>query len=410
MKKILRGFLMYKSQDIIKKDNEFILGTYAPFEVVFDRGEGSKLYDIEGKEYVDFLAGIAVCSLGHNHKKLTKAIKQQSQKLMIASNYYYTEPRGQLAEKLIKNTHFSKGFFTNSGAESNEAALKVAKKFFNSQNKGRYKIVTCLNSFHGRTIATVTATGQEKFYKPFSPMPDWFVYVPFNDTKALKNALSDPEVGAFMVECVQGEGGVNPATKEYMTQARKLTKQNGQLLIIDEVQTGIMRTGKMYGYEHYRIQPDIITLAKGLGGGFPIGACLITEELANVIEVGDHGTTYGSNPLACKAALAVVTELQKPRYKKHILEVSDYLMHKLKNLELSDFVKEIRGLGLMVGIEFEEKISAKAVLKELLNKGVVTSTAGKNTLRLLPPLIIQKEEIDFMYDKLTQILKEYKNA
>ncbi|MFW5780745.1 MAG: aspartate aminotransferase family protein [Bacillota bacterium] len=401
---------MKKSQEIIKRDNEYILGTYAPLEVVFDNGDGCKLYDTEGKEYVDFLAGIAVCSLGHNHKKLTKAIKQQSQKLMIASNYFYTEPRGILAEKLLENTHFSKVFFTNSGAESNEAALKIAKKFFNKKNQGRYKIVTCLNSFHGRTIATVTATGQEKYYKPYLPMPDWFIYVPFNDKEALKKALSDPEVGALMLESIQGEGGVNPASEEYMSLAKKLTSANGQLLIMDEVQTGVMRTGKMYGYQHYKVEPDIITLAKGLGGGFPIGATLMTKQLADIMEVGDHGTTYGSNPLACSAALAVVSELQKNKMKNHIKEVSNYLWQKLKSLEVSPLVTDIKGKGLMLGIELDEKMPAKTVMKELLDKGVVASTAGKNTLRLVPPLIITTEEIDFMFDKLTQVLKEYRNA
>ncbi len=399
---------MKTASEIINLDKKYILATYEPHNIVFDKGQGSKLYDIEGREYLDFLAGIAVCSLGHNHKKLVKCIKDQASKLIIASNYFYTEPRGALAEKLIKGTHFSKAFFTNSGAESNETAFKVAKKFFNAQNQSRYKIVTCLNSFHGRTIAAVTATGQEKYNKPFAPMPNWFVYVPFNDKEALRNALCDPTVGAFMVECIQGEGGVLPATQEYLEFARKQTKKNGQLLIVDEVQTGIYRTGKMYGYQNYRIKPDIVTLAKGLGGGFPIGACLITEQLAQVMKVGDHGTTYGSNPLACKTALTVISELKKTKMQAHINEVSLFLAQSLQSFTQYPFVKEIRGAGLMMGIEFQKPVEAKTVSNALLNKGVVTSAAGSNTLRLVPPLIITKEEIANMCEILNEVLKEIK--
>ncbi len=399
---------MKTTSEIINLDKKYILATYAPYDIVFKRGEGSKLFDTEGKEYLDFLSGIAVCSLGHNHKKLIKSIKDQASKLMITSNYFYSVPRGALAEKLIKGTHFSKIFFTNSGAESNETAFKISKKFFNAQNQGRYKIVTCLNSFHGRTIAAVTATGQDKYNKPFAPMPDWFVYVPFNDTVALKNALNDPSVGAFMVECIQGEGGVLPATQEYLNFARKQTKKNGQLMIIDEVQTGIMRTGKMYGYQNYGIKPDIITIAKGLGGGFPIGACIITEELAQVMQVGDHGTTFGANPLACQTALTVVTELKKPRMQAYINEMSAFLFDSLQALTKYPFIKEIRGLGLMAGIEFQKPVEAKDIAKILLEKGVVASAAGSNTLRLVPPLIIKKEEITAMCAILDGILKETK--
>ncbi len=391
---------------IIERDKRYILGTYASHDIVFEKGEGCMLYDTEGKEYLDFLSGIAVACLGHNNKKLVAAIKKQAQKLMIASNYFYTQPRGLLAEKLLKGSHFSKVFFTNSGAESNEAALKAAKKYFNQFHPQRYKIVTCLNSFHGRTIATVTATGQEKYYKPFSPMPDWFIYVPFNDKEALRKALSDKEVGAFMVECVQGEGGVVPASEDYLSYTRKLTKKNDQLLIIDEVQTGIMRTGKMFAYQHYGIKPDIVTIAKGLGGGFPIGACLLTDKVANVMKVGDHGTTFGSNPLACHAALTVIKELKKKSMREHIQNISVYFFNKLKTFEKYPFIKEIRGKGLMAGLEFDDKYQVKEIVKALLDKGLVASMAGQNTLRLLPPLIVNQKEIDQMGEILETVLKE----
>lgn len=393
------------ASQIIERDKNTILGTYAPYNVVFERGEGCYLYDTSGKEYLDFLAGIAVCGLGHNNKKIVSTLRKQAQKLMLVSNYFYTEARGLLAQRLIKGTHFSKVFFTNSGAESNETAFKVAKKYFNLNAQGKYKIVTCSNSFHGRTIATVTATGQEKYNKPFAPMPDWFVYVPFNDKKALKEALSDKEVGAFLVECVQGEGGVVPATQEYLAYARKLTKTNNQLLIVDEVQTGIMRTAKMYGYQNYRIKPDIITLAKGLGGGFPIGACLMTEEVAKAMQVGDHGTTYGSNPLACQVALTVVKELTKPKMREHIQHVSQYLFDKLQTLNNYECVKEVRGMGLMVGVELMPSYDVRKVVQTLLDNGLVVSGTGNNTLRLVPPFIVTNQEIDKMFDILENCIK-----
>lgn len=396
------------TKQIIERDKKYILATYAPHEIVIEKGDGCKLYDTEGKEYLDFLAGIAVCALGHNNKKLVSEMKKQAQKIMVVSNYFYSEARGKLAEKILKGTHFSKVFFTNSGAESNETAFKVAKKYFNKYYPERYKIVTCNNSFHGRTIATVTATGQEKYNKPFNPMPDWFVYVPFNDKRALKEALSDKSVGAFMVECIQGEGGVVPATQEYLDYARKLTKKNGQLLIVDEVQTGIMRTSKMYSYLNYKIKPDIMSLAKGLGGGFPIGACVMTEEMASVMQVGDHGTTYGSNPLACHVALTVLKELTKPKMKTQIAQSGEYLFEKLQAFKKYSFIKEIRGMGLMAGIEFKSSHDTKEIVKTLLNKGLIASAAGQNTLRLVPPLIVSKEEIDKMSQILEQTLEELK--
>lgn len=398
---------MQNTNAVINLDKQYILPTYAPYPIVFVKGDGCKLYDMEGKEYLDFLAGIAVCSLGHNNKKLNDAIIGQIKKIMVVSNYFYSVTRGPLAEQLVKGTHFSKVFFGNSGAEANETAFKCAKKYFNLKGEGKFKIVTCLDSFHGRTIATVSATGQEKYNKPFAPMVDWFEYVPFNDCEALKKALSDPTVGAFFVECIQGEGGVIPATKEYLELARKLTKKNGQLLIVDEVQTGIMRTGKMYAYQNYGIKPDIITLAKGLGGGFPISACVMTEEVASAMKAGDHGTTFGSNPLACNVGLAVVKELKKPKMVKHINEVGVYLRQELDKLSDNDKVVEVRGIGLMQGIQLIPSVPAKKVVERLLEKGVVITGAGNNTLRFVPPLIVEKEDIDKLIAVLNEVLNEF---
>lgn len=395
---------MLTTNEIISLDKKYILPTYAPFDVAFARGDGCKLYDVEGKEYLDFLSGIAVCALGHNNRKINNALLKQAKSAMIISNYYYSEPKARLAELLVKGTHFGKVFFNNSGAEANETAFKIAKKYFNANGGKKYKIITCSNSFHGRTIAAVTATGQEKYYMPFSPMPDWFEYIPFNDVDALKKALADPAVGAFMVECIQGEGGVVPATNEFLQAARKLTKRNGQLLIIDEIQTGIMRTGKMFAYQNYGIKPDIITLAKGLGGGIPIAACVVTDAVASVMAVGDHGTTFGGNPLSCQVGYTVVKELKKASMVKHIQEVSEYLYEKLSAFLKCPQVKELRGKGLMLGLELSADIKVKDVVLSLLEKGLVVSGAGNNTLRFVPALIISKEEIDQMVDILKSVL------
>ena len=394
------------AEKIIENDKKYLLKSYAPHNIVLTKGEGCKIYDANGKQYLDFLAGIAVSALGHNNKKLVAAITRQAKKVLLTSGYFHNENSGKLAGDLIRNTHFKRVFFANSGAEANECALKIAKKYMNDNFPGRYKIVTCDNSFHGRTLATVAATGQEKYRKPFEPLPDWYIYIPFNDTNALKDALKDPEVGAFMVECIQGEGGIREATAEFLQTARKLTRRYNQLLIIDEIQTGLYRTGALYSYMHYQIKPDIITLAKALGGGIPISACLAGRLVEDTITPGDHGTTFGGNPFATAVALCVVKEIRKTKMQAHIAEVAEYFYAKLKELtESKDTVAELRGKGLMLGLNIVKSVNVKDYVAALLEEGIVCGDAGGDTLRFLPPLIISKEEIDILVIKLNKVLK-----
>lgn len=394
--------------DKIKKtDNKYIMNTYAPYDVAFKKGRGTKLYDTDGKEYTDFLAGIAVCSLGHANSIVKSAIRKQSRKIMSCSNYFYSEERGQLAENLVYGTHLEKVFFGNSGAEANECAMKLARKYFFDKGQNRFKIVTTMNSFHGRTLATVTATGQDKYNKAYAPLPAGIGgYIPYNDIAALEKALSNKEVAAFMLELIQGESGVIPATQEYVDQIKLITKKYGVLLIVDEVQTGCMRTGKMYAFQHYNIKPDIVTIAKGMGGGVPIGACLATATVAGAFKPGDHGTTFGSNPFCCAVSLAVIKEMHKKYITKNIEQMSKYLFDALNELKKNlAFIKDVRGKGLMIGMELNaETVSAKDVVATMLQKGFVLNACGNNVLRFLPAFIIDKDDIDKMISALKETL------
>ncbi len=394
------------TEKTIENDKKYLIKSYAPHNIVLTKGEGSKIYDANGKQYLDFLAGIAVSALGHNNKKLVSAITKQAKKVLLTSGYFHNENSGRLAQDLMRNTHFKRVFFANSGAEANECALKIAKKYMNDNFPFKYKIVTCENSFHGRTLATVAATGQEKYRKPFEPLPDWYVYIPFNDIDALKNALKDPEVGAFMVECIQGEGGIIEATPEFLQTARRLTRRYNQLMIVDEIQTGLYRTGKLYSYMHYQIKPDIITLAKALGGGVPISACLAGRLVEETIQAGDHGTTFGGNPFATAVALCVVKEIRKTKMQEHLAEVSTYFYEKLKEIaDKKQTVIALRGKGLMLGLNIVKSVNVKDYVTALIEEGIVCGDAGGDTLRFLPPLIITKEEIDILVTKLDKVLK-----
>ena len=295
-------------------------------------------------------------------------------------------------------------FFGNSGAEANECAIKLARKYHYDRNNGRYKIYSALQSFHGRTVAPVTATGQPKYNLPYAPLPSGFEYLPFNDVEALKKAMADPEAAALILEPIQGESGVHPATEAYLLTAREETKKHGVLLILDEVQTGMGRTGKMWAHQTYNILPDIMTAAKSLGGGFPIGACLATEEVAKSFAPGDHGTTFGSSPLACRMALETVKIISEPKFLQEVKEKGVYFQEKLKE-SLSDFAVEIRGKGLMVGAELKSDI-AKSAVKEMLHRGYVLNACAPNVLRFLPPLTITTEEIDRMTAELKNVLEE----
>lgn len=385
----------------IEKDH--CMKVFKRSNVCFERGEGCTLYDTAGHAYTDFFGGIAVNCLGYNDPDLVKAISEQAGKIIHSSNLYYNVPQAELIDRLTRDGMFTRAFLCNSGAEANECAIKIVRKLASDSGSGRTTILTAKESFHGRTIATVTATGQEKYSAPFAPLPGGFKYVPFNDLDALREATT-PDVGAIMLECIQGESGVRPATYDYLVGAYAFAKQKGLLLILDEVQTGTGRTGKFFCFEHYGIQPDIVTLAKGLGGGVPIACCLARGDAAEVLGPGDHGSTFGGNPLACAAANVVVGKLQDGGLLERVAETGDYLADQLSSkLARHKFVLDIRGKGLLRGIQLDERVSVAAVAGKMLSLGVVIGTCGHNTLRIAPPYIITREEIDDVTDKLETI-------
>lgn len=399
-------------KEIKELDEKYYFNTFGSrLPVAFEYGEGCTLYDNQGQKYMDFVAGIAVNTLGYNHPALKEVIAKQAKKLLHCSNLFYIESQAQLAKTLVENSCGDKVFLCNSGAEANEGAIKLARKYFYAKNLYKYEIITTLNSFHGRTMATLAATGQEKYQKPFEPLPTGFVHVPFNDIEAVEKAVSY-KTCAVMVEPIQGEGGVIPATAQYMKALRKLCDDKGILLIFDEVQTGIGRTGKLFGYEHYDVEPDIFTLAKGLGGGVPIGAVVAKDFVASAMEPGDHGSTFGGNPLACSAALAVMSTVLKEGFLENVKAVGEYFTSKLLELkEKFPFIREVRGKGLMLGMELENTISGKKVVLDMLHKGFIINCTGNNTLRFVPPLIIEKEDIDALVENLkNSLVKESSNA
>ena len=386
-------------------DKNYYLQVFNPLPVAFVKGKGCYLFDTQGTKYIDMIGGIAVNSLGHAHPKLVKAIKDQAGSLIHCCNYYYIPGRAELAYKLCKMSFADKAFFCNSGAEANEAAIKLARGYFHYKGEKKYEIVTAKNSFHGRTLGTIAATGQPKFSEPFAPVMPGFTYVPFNDFDALKAACG-PKTAAVMLELVQGESGVHPANIEYAKLVANFCHDNGILLIIDEVQTGIGRTGMMFCHERYGITPDIVTLAKGLAGGVPIGAMLCTDAVAAGFHVGDHGSTFGGNPLACAAANAVLDTIREDNLLVNVNEMNSYLLEKLGKLKSKyDCITDIRGLGLLIGIEFDERISASQMMIELFRNGILVSSIGTSTIRIAPPLIIGKKEIDAFCKVLDGILK-----
>jgi acetylornithine aminotransferase/acetylornithine/N-succinyldiaminopimelate aminotransferase len=400
-------FLM-KLNEIIELDKKYFMNTFGNrTPVCFDHGKGINLWDLDGKKYYDFLAGIAVSALGHSHPKLINAIKEQAEKLIHCSNLYYIEPQARLAKILVENSCADKVFFANSGAEANEGAIKLARIYFKKKGMPeKFEIITLEKSFHGRTLATIAATGQDKYQKPFSPLTPSFLKVPINDLEALRNAINDSTC-AIMIEPIQGESGVNLTTLEYMQGVRKLCDEKGIFLIFDEVQCGLGRTGKLFAYEHLGIEPDIFTLAKALGGGFPIGALCAKKHVASAFEPGDHGSTFGGNPLACAAGLAVMDTMINNNLVKNSEEMGSYFIDKLSTLANKyDFVKEIRGKGLMIGIQLSIE-KAVEIKNKCFDKGYLIGSVGNNIIRLLPPLIVTKEDIDGMVDVLDNIFQEY---
>ena len=389
-------------KSIMEEDEKYIMKTYGRLPVVLVKGEGMYVEDINGKKYLDFLAGIAVNNIGHCNPELTETIKKQAETLMHTSNIYYIVPQVKLAKKLVELSGLDKAFFSNSGAEANEAAIKLARKYGKNNGIGEGEIITMEHSFHGRTLTTITATAKPKYQEGYEPLPRGFKYVSFNDLEALKENITN-KTTAIMLEPVQGEGGVYIADKDYLKGVRDLCDDKNIVLIFDEVQCGMGRTGKMFAYEHYNIRPDILTLAKALGAGFPIGATLAKEEIADAFTPGSHGTTFGGNQLACASAYASVSIVEE--LLQNTQKMGDYFITKLKNLkDKYPFIKEIRGMGLMIGMELS--FNGGDIVKKMLEKGYLINCTSDTVLRFLPPLIVKKEHIDELVDALDEVFSE----
>ena len=396
-----------KIDEIISYDKQYYVNVFGDrIPIAFEKGEGCILYDTEDREYLDFISGISVCNLGHSHPKFVAALKEQIEKLIHTSSLFYIENQALLAKKLCEISPFDKAFFCNSGAEANEAAIKLARNYFYKKGSNRYKIITLINSFHGRTLATTAATGQKKYQKPFEPMPEGFVNVEC-DIEKIKSAIDD-KTAAIMIELVQAEGGIKVLENEFVNEIYKLCKENGILFIIDEVQTGIGRCGSLFCFEQYGIVPDIITLAKGLGNGIPIGAMLCKKEVAS-FEPGEHGSTFGGNLLATRAALEVLKIIEEENIIDNVKNMGSYLKQKLLELkELFKSIIDVRGLGLLLGVEFSFPV--KDMVKELALNGLLTSSCGGgNVVRFAPPLIVQKEHIDRAIEIFNEVVKKYDN-
>lgn len=403
-------------------ESKYVMPTFARSDVEFVSGRGMHLTDSDGKEYLDFLSGIGVCSLGHCHPKVVAALSEQASKLIHVSNYFYIEGRGRLAERLSELLNVGNGsagvapktwkaFFANSGAEANECAIKLARLRAKRQasSKGQNPdlapsvVVTLVKSFHGRTLATLAATGQAAFHSGFEPMPEGFLPTPINDVDSLR-ALFDTmgdSICAVMLECIQGESGVHVCSADFLREVRRLCSDNDALMICDEVQCGMFRTGKPFGFQNFGIVPDVVTIAKGIASGMPAGACCAVEEVADVMEPGKHGSTFGGSNMAVAAANATLDELSKPEYAASIQEVGEYLRGKLAGMPQ---VESVRGLGLMVGCDLAEGIDAHDVVKAALQDGLVINATGPRTLRFLPPLVCSKYDVDVFAEKLAATL------
>ena len=393
-------------QQVQELDKNYYMNTFGMrTPVCFTEGSGITLTDTEGKKYKDFFAGIAVNCLGYAYPRMVRELQEQIAKLTHVSNVFYTENQARLAELLVKNSCGDKVFFANTGAEANEGAIKLAKKYFVEKNQPeKREFITLRNSFHGRTLATVAATGQEKYQKPYRPLIEKFIHVDANDIDGLHSAMNE-NTAALMIELIQGEGGVIPLNKEYVDAAAKLCRENNTLLIIDEVQTGIGRTGKMFAYEWYGIEPDIETMAKGLGGGIPIGAFVAKAEVAAAFKPSDHGTTFGGNPLSARAGLVVVDELLNNGVLENAAKVGEYFMAELKKLVgVCTKIKEVRGKGLIIGVALNGDIS-KEITSALRDKGFIVGTAGSSVLRIVPPLILTKADVDDFTAALKEVCK-----
>jgi acetylornithine/N-succinyldiaminopimelate aminotransferase len=392
---------MANSQEIINLCNTYILNTYTRMPVVFVKGKGSYIWDQEGKKYLDFFPGWAVSGIGHCHKRIVKAVGRQLKNIIHVSNNYYSHPQAILAEMLSNDSFGGKVFFCNSGAEANEAAIKLARAY--GSQDGRYKIITMEKSFHGRTLATLTATGQLKVKKGFDPLPEGFIHVPFNDIDAVKNAIDDLTI-AVMLEPIQGEGGINIADKDYMKKLRTLCEAKNMLLVLDEVQTGMGRTGKLFCYQHYGILPDIMTLAKSLGGGLPIGAMVVAGKFVDVLKPGMHASTFGGSPIVCAGACAVLEAIKKDRLLNHTNKMGDYIIKGLNRLKkkFPDIINSIRHKGLMIGVELN--IEGQKIFQGCFDKGLLLNCTQGNILRIMPPMTVSKREINNALKILNEVI------
>lgn len=388
------------SVNVPQLENNYVLGTYARMPFVLTHGEGITLYDTEGSAYLDFGAGIAVNALGHAHPAVVNAIKTQAGRLSHVSNLYHTAPHAELAEKLCRTSFADRVFFSNSGAEAVEAALKFARKYCRRHFENCTDIITFDGGFHGRTFGALSVTPRTKYQDPFRPLLPGITTLPFNDLEAIQLAICE-NTCAVIVEPVQGEGGIRVASENFLRTLRQQCDRFGALLIFDEIQAGVGRTGRLWAHEHFGVEPDIMTSAKALGGGLPIGATLVKKHVADAIEPGDHGSTFGGGPIVSSAALAVLDTVNQPEILQHIEQMGQYLVESLASLT-SPHILEIRGIGLMVGIEFDGNVDY--IVQAAAQKGILLLNAGPNVLRLLPPYIVQKENIDRLIAVLKEIL------
>ena len=399
---------MMKETDeaIYAKEAAGYLPVFNRYKIVLDHGEGVYVFDNNGRKYIDFLAGIAVNVLGHAYAPLVKTIAEQAGRMIHCSNLYYTQAQADAAERLVRLSGLGKAFFANSGAEANEGAIKIAHKYAHAKDPEKSQIITAWHSFHGRTLATLTATGQPKYHEGFGPLPEGFDYVHYGNIEELEKMMS-AKTCAVMLETIQGEGGVHVPTAEYLKRVRELCDEHGALLIFDEIQSGMGRTGKLFAYEHFGVKPDIVTLAKGLAGGVPIGAFVVTDEVAGAFHAGDHGTTFGGNPLACAAANVVLDTVQKEGILGHVDKVGAYFREKLEGFRKKHptLIKEVRGMGLLLGMELTTE--GRGIVDECLAQGAIINCTAGNVLRFVPPLIVKEAHIDELCAILEPILAKY---
>ncbi len=384
----------------------YLMKNYKPLPISFEYGKGCYLYSGKGAKYFDAISGIGVCGLGHSNNQITKVISSQSKKLLHVSNLFNIKNQEQLAKKICKISKMDSAFFCNSGSEANETAIKLARLHANNKKIKNPKIIMFDKSWHGRTIATLSATGNKAVRKGFEPVINGFLECEFNNIKSVKQAINKNNISAIMIEIVQGEGGIRVANKDFIKNIREITEKKDILLIVDEVQSGMGRTGKWFSYQNYNIKPDIVTCAKGLGNGVPIGACLGNKKVSKLFTPGSHGSTFGGNPLVCAVSSKVIDLIQRDNLNANSKMIGKYIISQLKlKTSKMDVVKEVRGLGLMIGIEIKKQNSN--IVKDCFEKGLILNLTSGNVIRLLPPLIITKNQANFIIKKLCEVLKNY---